>query len=161
MKRTHALVAMALISVGLFGCYSHTQYRGVNPLKVVTGKYSENIIINERASVWLTFVESPGYDESTVDEKCPNKRGSIMKSRGFAQSLVMMVTLGIYHSIDVQIGCEKDSTVATTMTITPKQIRALVADERFLEIVGENFPTLLPDAEAAHGIAIQGIVAAR
>jgi predicted small secreted protein len=152
MKRVRLVLSMLVGSLCLAGCYSHTNYVGVNPLNILSGKYAEDIVVKETASVWLTAIESPGYSEAFITEKCPSQHGSIKKSRGFVQSLVLMCTLGIYHSIEVEIGCEKAP--ATAMRLTPNQVKRLVASANFLPVVAEQYPDLLAGAAEAHALAL-------
>ncbi len=150
MKKT--LFFLTLFSIFFAACSSHTEYVGVNLIKVMKNDYQEVKVVDEDVNLWLGVIQNPKYSKSMIKEKCPSGMGSITKEKWFTASLIQICTLGIYTTMHVDITCMKDKQVAFDMELSPEDVRRLVTDERFLKIVKRSNPEMLAEAEYAQNL---------
>lgn len=153
MKSIHIALAVALC-LSLSACSASTEYHGVNPIKALAGDYSETVVLEEEASVWVGFIESPWLGADDIKRLCPNDKGYVKKYKSFGAGLLQLVTIGIYTSIDVEIGCMEEQSSSLRIRLTRDEALAIAADAGFVEMMTQIDPALAEQAQVAHEIAL-------
>ena len=152
MKLTHLTLTIAL-AVGLGGCSAHTEYHGINVVKALAGDYTETVVLEEEAAVWVGFIESPWLTTDDIARLCPTDQGYVKKYKSFGSGLLQLVTIGIYTSIDVEIGCLAQGAESHHIKLTRDQALAIAATSGFVETMRQIDPELGQAAEVAHFLA--------
>jgi hypothetical protein len=153
MKSIHLTLTLAL-ALCLTACSAHTEYHGINPIKALAGDYAETVVLEEEAAVWVGFIESPWLGTGDIERLCPNDKGYIKKYKSFGSGLLQLVTIGIYTSIDVEIGCMTEQGGTLRIRLTREKALALAADAAFVELMTNIDPAFADRAEVAHTIAV-------
>ncbi len=153
MKSIYLALALA-VALCLTACSAHTEYHGVNPLKALAGDYTETVVLEEEAALWVGFIESPWLGTDDIERLCPTDKGYIKKYKSFGAGLLQLVTIGIYTSIDVEIGCMEEASSSLRIRLTRDEVLALAADAGFVEMMTRIDPSFAEQAQVAHTIAV-------
>lgn len=94
-RTVSALVLLAFIALGMSGCYHATIDTGL--------KASSDVVENEWASGWLWGLIPP--NPISTKEKCRHGVAKVETEHSFVNSLVGMITFGIYTPMHIKATC--------------------------------------------------------
>jgi hypothetical protein len=94
------LVLLALLALGTTGCYHATVETGLTP--------SLEVIEESFASSWIYGLVPP--NTISAQAKCKHGVAKVETQHSFVNSLVGMLTLGIYTPISIKVTCASPGT---------------------------------------------------
>ena len=139
--RAGAMIGSLLLLVPLAGCWEHTIHAGA-------GAPQAPKVYDHWEHFWLGGLI--GHPEFDLEEMCPSGNATVKVEQSFLNGFVTALTAGIYAPFTTTVRC-RDGRRAE-ITFTEEDVRAIVADERFLTWVGMELPERLDEVERAQAL---------